>query len=39
MDWVKTINNAIAYMENHLNDDIMLADMAKRLLMMKIVLM
>ena len=29
MDWVKTINNAIAYMENHLTDDITLADMAK----------
>lgn len=29
MDWVKTINNAIAYMENHLTNDITLADMAK----------
>lgn len=29
MDWVKTINNAIAYMENHLTDDITLADIAK----------
>lgn len=29
MDWVKTINNAIAYMENHLTDDITLAGIAK----------
>lgn len=29
MDWVKTINNAIAYMENHLTDDVTLADIAK----------
>ena len=29
MDWVKTINNAIAYMENHLTDDITPADIAK----------
>ena len=29
MDWVKTINNAIAYMENHLTDNITLADIAK----------
>lgn len=29
MDWVKAINNAIAYMENHLTDDIMLADISK----------
>ena len=29
MDWVKIINNAIAYMENHLSDDITLTDMAK----------
>lgn len=29
MDWVKTINNAIAYMENHLTDDITLSDIAK----------
>lgn len=29
MDWVKTINNAIAYMENHLTEDITLTDIAK----------
>ena len=29
MDWIKTINNAIAYMEDHLTDDIALADIAK----------
>lgn len=29
MDWVKLINNAIAYMEKHLTDDITLADIAK----------
>ena len=28
MDWIKTINNAIAYMEDHLTDDITLADIA-----------
>ena len=26
MEWVKTINNAIEYMENHLIDDITLGD-------------
>lgn len=29
MEWVKTINNAIAYMENHLTDDITLGDIAE----------
>ena len=29
MDWVRTINNAIEYMESHLTDDITLADIAK----------
>ena len=29
MDWVRTINNAIEYMENHLADDIALADIAR----------
>ena len=29
MDWVRTINNAIEYMENHLTDDITLADIAR----------
>lgn len=29
MEWVKTINNAIAYMENHLTDDITLSDIAE----------
>ena len=29
MDWIRTINNAIAYMENHLTDEITLADIAK----------
>ncbi|MBR2824426.1 MAG: helix-turn-helix transcriptional regulator [Clostridia bacterium] len=29
MDWVRTINNAIEYMENHLTDEITLADIAK----------
>ena len=29
MDWIKTINNAIEYMEDHLTDDISLADIAK----------
>ena len=29
MDWIKTINNAIGYMEDHLTDDIALADIAK----------
>ena len=29
MDWVRTINNAIEYMENHLTDGITLADTAK----------
>ncbi|MBO4918884.1 MAG: AraC family transcriptional regulator [Erysipelotrichaceae bacterium] len=28
MDWIKTINNAIAYMEDHLSDEITLADIA-----------
>ena len=29
MDWVRTINNAIEYMEAHLTDEIALADIAK----------
>ena len=29
MDWVRTINNAIEYMENHLADEITLADIAR----------
>ena len=29
MNWVKTINDAIEYMENHLTDEIALADIAK----------
>ena len=29
MDWVRTINNAIEYMENHLTEEITLADIAK----------
>lgn len=29
MDWIKTINRAIAYMEEHLTDDIALADIAR----------
>ncbi|MBQ2657495.1 MAG: AraC family transcriptional regulator [Erysipelotrichaceae bacterium] len=29
MDWINTINNAIEYMENHLCDEITLADIAK----------
>ena len=29
MNWVKTINDAIGYMENHLTDEITLADIAK----------
>ena len=29
MDWVRTINNAIEYMEKHLTDEITLADIAK----------
>lgn len=29
MEWVKTINNAIAYMENHLTEDITLSDIAE----------
>ena len=29
MDWVRTINNAIEYMENHLTDEITLADIAR----------
>ena len=29
MEWVKTINNAIEYMENHLTDDITLGDIAE----------
>ena len=29
MEWVKTINNAIEYMENHLTDDITLSDIAE----------
>ena len=29
MDWVKTVNHAIDYMENHLTDEITLADIAK----------
>ena len=28
MDWIRTINNAIAYMEDHLGDDIGLSDIA-----------
>ena len=28
MDWIKTINNAIEYMEDHLSDEITLADIA-----------
>ena len=29
MDWIKTINTAIAYMEDHLNEQITLEDIAK----------
>ena len=29
MDWVKTVNHAIDYMENHLTDEITLADIAR----------
>ncbi len=29
MEWVKSINNAIAYMENHLTEDIKLSDIAE----------
>ena len=29
MNWVKTINDAIEYMEGHLTDEITLADIAK----------
>ena len=29
MDWIKTINSAIGYMEDHLTDDIMLAEISK----------
>ena len=29
MDWIRTINNAIEYMEKHLTDEITLADIAK----------
>ena len=29
MDWIRTINNAIEYMEDHLTDEITLADIAK----------
>ena len=29
MNWIKTINDAIEYMENHLTDEITLADIAK----------
>lgn len=29
MDWIKTINNAIGYMEDHLTDHIMLEDVAE----------
>ncbi len=29
MDWIRTINNAIEYMEGHLTDEITLADIAK----------
>ena len=29
MDWIRTINNAIEYMEKHLTDDITLADIAR----------
>ncbi len=29
MDWTKTVNHAIDYMENHLTDEITLADIAK----------
>ena len=29
MDWIRTVNNAIEYMEGHLTDEITLADIAK----------
>ena len=29
MDWIRTINNAIEYMEKHLTDEVTLADIAK----------
>ena len=29
MDWIKTINNAIEYMEDHLTDRITLEDVEK----------
>ena len=29
MDWIRTINNAIEYMENHLTEEITLADIAR----------
>jgi AraC family transcriptional regulator len=29
MNWIKTINDAIEYMENHLRDEIALADIAE----------
>ena len=29
MDWIRTVNNAIEYMEGHLMDEITLADIAK----------
>ena len=29
MNWIKTINDAIGYMENHLTEEITLADIAK----------
>jgi len=29
MDWIKAINSAITYMEDHLCDDITLADIAR----------
>ena len=28
MNWIKTVNDAIEYMENHLTDEITLADIA-----------
>ena len=31
MNWIKTINDAIEYMENHLTEEITLADIARHL--------
>ena len=31
MDWIRTINNAIEYMEDHLTDEITLADIARHI--------